>query len=121
MIKKDYNRRARKQVRVRKKIFGTPERPRLSVFRSLNQIYLQIIDDVNRVTLASASSVSKEIVEEIKITKTKIAKSKLVGKLVGKIALEKGITTVVFDRSGYEYHGRIQSVADGAREAGLKF
>ena len=121
MIKKDYNRRARKQVRVRKKIFGTPERPRLSVFRSLSQIYLQVIDDVNKVTLVSASSISKEIAEQVKNTKTKIAKSKLVGNLAGKLALEKGITTVVFDRGGYEYHGRIKSVADGAREAGLKF
>jgi len=121
MIKKDYNRRARKKIRVRKKILGTPERPRLSVFRSLSKIYLQVIDDVNKITLVSASSLTKEIKDEIKNTKTKIAQGKLVGKYLGKLALEKGITTVVFDRNGYEYHGRIQSVADGAREAGLKF
>lgn len=121
MIKKEYNTRKRKQERVRKKIKGTPEKPRLSVFRSLNRIYLQVIDDVNGVTLASASSLTKEIAEEIKSTKTKVAQSKIVGKHLGKIAIEKGIETVVFDRNGFGYHGRIQSVADGAREAGLKF
>ncbi|HPN38699.1 MAG TPA: 50S ribosomal protein L18 [Melioribacteraceae bacterium] len=121
MIKTDNNRRARKQERVRKKIKGTPEKPRLSVFRSLSKIYLQVIDDVNGVTLASASSLSTEIAEELKNTKTKLAQSKLVGKLLGKVALEKGIETVVFDRNGYGYHGRIKSAADGARESGLKF
>ena len=121
MIKKDNKRRLRKQERVRKRIKGTPEKPRLSVFRSLSKIYLQVIDDVNGVTLASASSLSKEIAEELKNTKTKVAQSKIVGKFLGKVALGKGIETVVFDRNGYGYHGRIKSAAEGAREAGLKF
>lgn len=95
--------------------------PRLSVYRSLNQIYAQIIDDSTGNTLVAASSLSKELAEELKNTKGKISKGKLVGSLVAKKALEKKITNVVFDRNGYRYHGRIQAVAEGAREAGLKF
>ena len=120
MFLKDNKRRLRKRVRVRKKLSGTAERPRLTVFRSLNHIHAQLIDDVKGTTLISASSISKEITEELKSLKGKISKSKMVGKLVAKKAIEKGITTVVFDRSGYEYHGRIQAVAEGAREGGLK-
>ncbi|MBK7103972.1 MAG: 50S ribosomal protein L18 [Ignavibacteriae bacterium] len=113
--------RLKNKIRVSKKISGTSERPRIAVFRSLNQIYAQVIDDVNRTTLVAASSLSKDIQVEIKDTKTKIAKSKLVGKLLAQKAIEKGISSVVFDRSGYRYHGRVQAIAEGAREGGLKF
>jgi large subunit ribosomal protein L18 len=120
MFLKDNKRRSRKKVRVRKKLSGTADRPRLTVFRSLNNMHAQLVDDVKGATVVAASSLSKEINEEVKGLKGKISKSKLVGKLVAKKALEKGITTVVFDRSGYEYHGRIKAVAEGAREGGLK-
>ena len=106
-------------MRLRKRISGTPEKPRLSVFRSNKQISVQVIDDVNAVTLASASSRVKEIAEQAKITKTEQAR--LVGKLAAKNAMDKGITTVVFDRNGYLYHGRVKELADAAREGGLKF
>lgn len=108
--------REKRHLRVRKKVFGTPERPRLSVFRSEKNIYAQIIDDVNAVTLVAASSLDKAI----EVGSNKEA-AKKVGELVAKKAVEKGITEVVFDRGGYIYHGRVQSLADGAREAGLKF
>ena len=121
MIKRNNNLRSRSKTRLRKNISGTSEMPRLSVYRSLNQIYAQIIDDSTGNTLVAASSLSKELAEELKNTKGKISKGKLVGSLVAKKALEKKITNVVFDRNGYRYHGRIQAVAEGAREAGLKF
>ncbi|RPI75603.1 MAG: 50S ribosomal protein L18 [Ignavibacteriales bacterium] len=121
MIKKENNNRLRSKIRIRKKISGTSEKPRLSIYRSLNNIYGQIIDDTSGKTLASASSLSKEIVEDIKSAKGKSAKSKLVGTLVAKKALEKNVSTVVFDRNGYKYHGRVQAFAEGAREGGLKF
>ncbi len=112
-------RRLRIRMRIRKKLYGTAERPRLSVFRSNKQISVQVIDDENGVTLASATSRIKEIAEQAKITKTEQAR--LVGKLAAKNALEKGITNVVFDRSGYLYHGRVKALAEAAREGGLKF
>ncbi len=121
MIERNANSRLRSKTKIRKYISGTPEKPRLSVFRSLNNVYAQIIDDTTGTTLTSASSLSKELAEDIKKAKGKIAKSKVVGSLVAKKALEKNITTVVFDRNGYRYHGRIQAIADGAREGGLKF
>lgn len=121
MFKKDNKKREKIKVRVRKKIYGTAQKPRLSVYRSLNQIYAQIIDDDRGATLASASSLSKEITQEVKSTKGKVEKSKLVGKLIAKIALEKNITEVVFDRNGFRYHGRVKALADAAREGGLKF
>ncbi len=121
MIKRNNNLRSRSKTRLRKKISGTSEMPRLSVYRSLNQVYAQIIDDATGNTLVAVSSLSKELAEELKNAKGKISKSKLVGNLVAKKALEKKITNVVFDRNGYRYHGRIQAVAEGAREAGLKF
>ena len=120
MFIKDNTKKATKKARIRRKISGTAERPRLSVFRSLNHIYVQMIDDVKGTTLLEASTKSKELVDEIKSSKGKTSKSKLVGKLVAKKAVEKGITTAVFDRSGYQYHGRIKAVAEGAREGGLK-
>ena len=110
--------RAKRHLRVRKKVSGTPERPRLSVYRSEKNIYAQIIDDINAVTLASASTLDKEV--DVKVGGNKEA-AKLVGELVAKRALDKGITEVVFDRGGYVYHGRVQPLAESAREAGLKF
>ena len=110
--------RAKRHLRVRKKISGTPERPRLSVYRSEKNIYAQIIDDINAVTLASASTLDKEV--DVKVGGNKEA-AKLVGELVAKRALDKGITEVVFDRGGFIYQGKIQAFADAAREAGLVF
>lgn len=121
MFLRENKAREKKHIRVRKKISGTPEKPRLCVYRSLTNIYAQVIDDTKGVTLAEASTLSKELAEEIKNVKGKVAKSALVGKLVAKKALEKGITQVVFDRGGLKYHGRIKALADGAREGGLKF
>jgi len=111
-------RRSRIKKRIRKVISGVETMPRMSVFRSNTQIYVQFIDDVTRTTLVSASSRSKEIAEQ-KVNKTEQAR--LVGKLAAERALAKGISTVVFDRNGYLYHGRVKSLADAAREGGLKF
>ncbi len=121
MIKRKKNPRLRSKTRIRKKISGTTEMPRLTIYRSLNQMYAQIIDDSTGNTLVAASSLSKEILDEVKNSKGKISKSKLVGNLVAKKAKEKNITQVVFDRNGYRYHGRVQAIAEGAREGGLKF
>ena len=109
--------RIHRHKRVRGKIFGTAEKPRLSVYRSTNHIYAQIIDDVKGVTLCSASSLSKECTA----SGGNKEGAKLVGQLIAKAALAKGIENVVFDRGGYLYHGRVQELAEGAREAGLKF
>ena len=119
MIKKfDSNKaRAKRHARVRSKISGTPERPRLNVFRSNANIYAQIIDDVNGVTLVSANTLEKEF--EGATGNCEAAKK--VGAVLAERAKEKGIEEVVFDRGGYVYHGRIAALADGAREAGLKF
>ena len=118
MIKKASNNRAQKHYRMRKNINGTMQRPRLSVFRSDKHIYAQIIDDVAGRTLVSASSLAMK--EEL-AGKNKCEEAKAVGLAVGKKALEAGITEVVFDRGGYIYTGRVQKLAEGAREAGLKF
>ena len=112
--------RLRKHIRVRKKISGTGEKPRLSVFRSAKHIYAQIIDDIKGITLVSASTSDEALKGKIGYTGNKTA-AKEVGKLLGEKAVEKGITQVVFDRGGYLYHGRVKELADGAREAGLKF
>ena len=119
MVKKPDTNKARlkRHKRVRSKISGTAERPRLNVFRSNTNIYAQIIDDINGVTLASASSLDKEITGN---GGNKEA-AKEVGKLVAQRAADKGITEVVFDRGGYVYHGRVTELAEGAREGGLKF
>jgi large subunit ribosomal protein L18 len=111
-------RRQKIRYRVRRNVSGISQRPRLNVFRSNTDIYVQLIDDVNGVTLASASSKEKDIVAQ-KIAKTE--KSKLVGQSLAKKALALGITTCTFDRGGYLYHGRVKAVAEGAREGGLKF
>jgi large subunit ribosomal protein L18 len=112
--------RIARHKRVRKTVKGTPERPRLNVYRSTNNIYVQIVDDINRITLVSASTIDKELKGTLSSTSNKDA-AKKVGELAAKRALEKGIDTVVFDRGGYIYHGRIQELAEAAREAGLKF
>ena len=112
--------RLQRHKRVRRKVSGTAQRPRLCVFRSSNNIYAQIIDDTNRVTLVAASSLEADVKCAVNHTGNKEA-AKLVGQLVAKKAVEKGITEVVFDRGGYLYHGRIKELAEAAREAGLKF
>ena len=112
--------RLQRHKRVRRKVSGTTQRPRLCVFRSSNNIYAQIIDDANRVTLTAASSLDAEVKGAVNHTGNKEAARK-VGELIAKKAVEKGITEVVFDRGGYLYHGRIQELAESAREAGLKF
>ncbi|OFX17251.1 MAG: 50S ribosomal protein L18 [Armatimonadetes bacterium RBG_16_58_9] len=118
MLKKETLRR-RRHARVRKRVLGTPEKPRLNVFRSIEHIYAQLVDDTAGKTLVAASTLDGEIKPKIK-TGGNIEAAKLVGELVGKRAVEKGIETVVFDRGGYKYHGRVAALADGAREAGLK-
>ncbi len=112
--------RLRKHVRVRKKISGTPERPRLNVFRSLKNIYVQIIDDTTGTTLVSASTIDEALKGKLTNGGNKAA-AKEVGKLVAQKAVEKGIKQVVFDRGGYLYHGRVMELAEGAREGGLEF
>lgn len=114
------SKRRRRHRRVRTKVFGTPERPRLNIYRSTNNIYAQVIDDVNGVTLVSASSLDNELKDKISHAGNKET-AKLVGSLVGKKAIDKGIKTIVFDRGGYIYHGRVKELAEGAREAGLEF
>ena len=109
--------RRRRHRRVRKKVMGTPERPRLAVFRSNKHIYAQAIDDINGRTVAAASTTESDLRGGPTAT---VAAAGAVGKLVGERVLASGITTVVFDRGGFRYHGRVAAVADGAREAGLK-
>ena len=121
MLKKIKQRKVRKIKRVRKNLFGTTEKPRLSVFKSLNHIYVQVIDDTQSKTLATASTLSKEIADDLAKAKSKIEKSKIVGNLVAKLAVEQKVEKVVFDRGLNRYHGRVQAVADGARDGGLKF
>ena len=107
-------------MRIRKRLSGTAAIPRLAVYRSNKQIYVQVVDDLNKVTLLSASSKEKEVTEKSSGIK-KTEQAKLVGKLLAAKFKEKGIEQVVFDRSGYKYHGRVKSLADAAREGGLKF
>ena len=111
-------RRQKIRYRIRRKIAGTAQKPRFSVFRSNTDIYVQLIDDVSGKTLAAASSKDKDIAAQ---AGTKIEKSKMVGAALARKASELGIAAVVFDRGGYLYHGRVKSVADGAREGGLQF
>ena len=106
------------RYRIRKKISGTPQTPRLSIFRSNTNVYVQLIDDQNSVTLAAASSKDKDIAAQ---QTNKTEKSKLVGAAIARKAVELGMKSVVFDRGGYLYHGRVKAVADGARENGLEF
>ena len=112
--------RLKRKKRIRKKIFGTQQRPRLSVFRSSKHIYAQVVDDAAGQTLAAASTMDKEAKNGPKF-ENKVEAAKFVGKLVGERAIGKGIKEVVFDRNGFLYHGRIKSLSEGAREAGLVF
>ncbi len=112
--------RLKRHSRVRKKVNGTSEKPRLNVYRSLENIYAQLIDDSQAVTLVSASTIDAELKGKFKSGGNSEA-AKAVGELVAKRAIEKGIKQVVFDRGGYKYHGRVQSLADAARETGLEF
>lgn len=121
ITKQDKNKaRVKRHLRVRKKIQGTAARPRLNVFRSSKHIYAQLIDDVAGVTIVSASTVDKELSGSVK-NGGSVEAARQVGELVAKRAKEKGHTAVVFDRGGYLYHGRIQALAEAAREAGLEF
>jgi large subunit ribosomal protein L18 len=113
--------RVKRSDRIRNKINGTPDRPRLCIYRSLSNIYAQLIDDVSGKTLLSISSLNKDIKQSISEIKGKIDVSKLVGKSLAEKALALNITSVVFDRNGYKYHGRVKAIADAAREIGLKF
>jgi len=115
---KKNTRRQRIKYKIRKKIEGTAGTPRLSVFRSNSEIYAQVIDDISGKTLFAASSLEKDFTKQ-KTNKTELAK--VVGKIVGERAVKAGIGSVKFDRNGYLYHGRVKAVAEGAREAGLKF
>lgn len=119
ITKEDRNKsRERRHLRVRKRITGTTERPRLNVFRSNKHIYAQIIDDQSGTTLVSASTLDKELKEG---TSSNVDAARKVGELVAQRALERGLSLVVFDRGGYLYHGRVQALAEAAREAGLEF
>jgi large subunit ribosomal protein L18 len=114
--------RDRRRRSIRRKVSGVPGRPRLSVFRSLKHTYAQLIDDVEGVTLVSASTLSEDVQKELgNGGHTKTDASKAVGKVLARLALEKGIKQVRFDRGGYLYHGRVQALADAAREGGLEF
>ena len=117
-LKKEDARLKRKRS-IRKKVAGTPERPRLTVFRSARHMYAQVVDDVARTTIAAASTLDEQLVAELAGLKKK-DRAKKVGALVARRCLDKGVSQVVFDRNGYIYHGRIAAVADAAREAGLK-
>ncbi len=117
--------KAKSRLRVKKHlkkvlVKGTPEKPRLSVYRSLNNIYVQFIDDLSNKTLFSVSNLSKEVKEKIEGHLTKTEVSRIVGKVAAEIALSRGITTGVFDRNGFRYHGRVKALADGLREGGFK-
>ncbi|MCU0511309.1 MAG: 50S ribosomal protein L18 [Anaerolineae bacterium] len=112
--------RLRRQRRTRARIHGTAQRPRLSVFRSLTNIFAQVIDDEKGFTLASASTIDKDLAAQVQ-GKSKTEAAKLVGQLVAERALKAGVEAVVFDRGGYQYHGRVAALAEGAREGGLKF
>ncbi|MDP8267825.1 MAG: 50S ribosomal protein L18 [Candidatus Tenebribacter davisii] len=116
---KRYKARAKRKLAIRSKVFGTPERPRLAVFRSLKNISAQIIDDTTGTTLVSYSTITKDL--KIDRSKKKTEQSFEIGQKLGEIALKKGIKKVRFDRAGYLFHGRVKALADGARKAGLEF
>ncbi|MCM8750563.1 50S ribosomal protein L18 [Thermomicrobiaceae bacterium CFH 74404] len=119
--KRQLSPRERRHLRVRAKVSGTPERPRLNVFRSNEHIYAQIIDDTSGRTLVAASTLEQEVRERFPEEHPKVAEARVVGQVIGERARAKGITRIVFDRGGYKYHGRVKALADGAREAGLEF
>lgn len=109
------------KYKIRKRIIGTPERPRLVIFRSLSNVYAQLVDDISGNTISSVSSITKVVKGDLGAKSSKTDKSKLIGKKIAEKAAEKGIKKVVFDRNGYLYHGRVKAIADAAREAGLEF
>jgi len=113
--------RTRRKKHIRKVIQGTMERPRLVVFRSLRNTYAQLVDDTKMITITGVSSLSPSLKEELSSVKTPLERSHKVGEAVGKLAKERGITKVVFDRNGFPYHGHVKAVAEGARKAGLEF
>ena len=113
--------RRRRHLRIRKKIRGDKDRPRLVVFRSCKHVYAQVIDDTDGKTIVGVNGSSKTIAEKVKSDKERFAESRLVGEEVAKRLTEKGISSVVFDRAGYRYHGRVKALADAARKAGLEF
>ena len=121
LLKKKIEKRLLRKKRIRKKISGKPERPRLCVRRSLKNIYAQLVDDVSARSLVQVSSLSKDYLEQVKDIKGKIDMSKCVGNIIAEKALKIGIKKVVFDKGGYKYHGRVKAVADGAREKGMEF
>jgi large subunit ribosomal protein L18 len=112
--------RKRRHFRVRSRVIGTAERPRLSVYRSLGNIYAQVIDDSAGNTLASASTIEKDVISQLE-GKSKTEAARIVGQVVAERAKNAGVSSVIFDRSGYRYHGRVAALAEGAREAGLEF
>lgn len=114
-------RRRRRKLRVRKKIFGTAERPRLTVYRSLKHIYCQIINDEIGHTIAACSTLDKEVRSQIKAGMKKVEQARVVGEVLARKAQSLGLVNVAFDRNGYLYHGRVKALAEGAREGGLKF
>ena len=118
---KAYKVRDKRKIRIRKKIYGTPEKPRLSVYRSLKHMYAQLIDDTQGISLGTVSTKTKDLSDAVKGAESKVAQAQIIGKEIAKLAAEKNITTVVFDRNGYLYHGRVKAVAEGAREGGLQF
>lgn len=113
--------RMRRKKSIKKKIFGTESKPRMVVFRSLKHMHVQLIDDITETTLTSLSTNSSRIAERLEESKSRVDAGFRLGEIVGELAKEKGITRVVFDRSGYLYHGRVKAVAEGARKAGLEF
>lgn len=118
--KQKYASRKRRHSRVRGKVMGTTDRPRLNVYRSLSNIFVQVIDDDNGVTLVSASTIDRDVAKQVE-GKSKVEAARIVGKVVAERAKEAGVELVTFDRGGYKYHGRVAALAEGAREGGLKF
>jgi large subunit ribosomal protein L18 len=113
--------RERRKASIRKRVSGTSERPRLTVFRSNKHIYAQVIDDSASQSLLTVSDLQKDLLEAVNAAESKVDRAKIVGAAVAKACIDKGITKVVFDRNGYIYHGRVRALADGARKGGLEF
>jgi large subunit ribosomal protein L18 len=118
--KRKYDARKKRHSRLRAHVAGTADKPRMNIYRSQDHIYVQVIDDKAGHTLASASTIDKEVMAQL-TGKSKVEAAKIVGKVAGERAKKAGIEKIVFDRGGYRYHGRVQAIADGAREAGLEF
>jgi large subunit ribosomal protein L18 len=118
---KKYTTREKRKIRIRKKVLGTTECPRLTVYRSLKHMYAQLFDDSRGVSLGTISTKTKNLAGDLAEAKGKVDAARIVGKGIAELAKSKNITSVVFDRNGYLYHGRVKAVADGAREAGLEF